>query len=303
MRTLFLLLILFPLFGKCEESTAPAALHRLEAIEIAINNSDDSSTVGGRKLADAYALLFPAAYRQQVTVSNDAKGLLALFSAANMLEFYTGAPGFADQMRTSFDAIRRQGEPRASDYVRMYQAYISSEQFDKAREFLARYPNPAVQRFPDVVGTIVRSPGMRLWKFDNEKNQVHQESFDMPRGAYIVVMSSPFCHFAQNAANDLAADPVLRTLMHGRSLWLTRIDRIFAPSAVQAWDARNPDFPMSVAANLPGWEQIDTWETPTFYFFYNGMLINRTKGWPSGGNKTAISEFFSRYGDGVTGVR
>ena len=294
MRTFFLLLILFPLFGRCEESTPPSALHRLEAIEIAINNSDDTSTVGGRKLMDAYARLFPGAYRKKALVSKDAKRLQELFSAANMLEFYSGSPGFADQMRTAFDAIRGLDEPRAGDYTRMYQAYLSSEQFEKARDFLAKYPNRAVQGFPEVVGESGRSPGMNLWKFDSEKNQVHQEPFHLPNGAYIVVMSSPFCHFAQNAANDLAMDAGLRTLMAGRSLWLTRIDRIFSPSAVKAWDARNPYFPMSVAANLPGWEQIDTWETPTFYLFYNGVLIRKINGWPAGGHKAEISEFFSQ---------
>ncbi|MDM5182109.1 hypothetical protein PO883_33605 [Massilia sp. DJPM01] len=251
--------------------------------------STSSSTANAQKIANAYLHLLPEFQRRKLLGSRKPESLQQLFDAADIAEFYSGDPRFANHMREAFDALVRLGEHKNSNFVKMYEAYISTEQFSQAANFIEKYPAPNVAKPPMVRGQTMRNSGNKLWNVDFKTGEIRQVSFVFPPGLFVIVMSAPRCHFAQNAVSDIEADSELRQLLAGKTLWLTRIDRGFDISQMQLWNQQHPELTMSLASDILSWKKIAYWETPTFYFFKDGVLVERIGGWPTKGRKQELT--------------
>lgn len=290
MRHFFLVLICWASsFGGAQAAPTPSAFDRLELVERGAVMSAASSTANAHKIANTYLHLFPEPHRRKLLGSRNPKSLRQLFNAADIAEFYTGDPRFAHHMREAFDALVLLGEQQNSNFFKMYEAYISTEQFSKAANFIEKYPAFNVAKPPMVFGDTIRNSGNKLWDVDFKTGEIRQVPFVFPPGLLVVVMSAPRCHFAQNAVSDIEADSELRQLLAGRTLWLTRIDRGFDLSQIQVWNQQHPEFTLSVASDILNWKKIAYWETPTFYFFKDGVLVERVGGWPTKGRKQELT--------------
>ncbi|NHZ35862.1 hypothetical protein [Massilia rubra] len=290
MRYLFLFLIAWTTgFGGAQANPIPSAFDRFAQVERAAVRSGVSSTASGRTIADAYLRLLPERYRRKLLGSRNRKSLQQLFNAADIAEFYTGDPRFANHMRDAFDALARIGEHKNSDSQKMYEAYISTEQFSQAASFIQKYPSSHLAMPPTVLGETVRKSGEKLWHVDFDTAEIRQVPFVFPKGLFVIVLSATRCHFTHNAVSDIEADPELQQLLAGRTLWLSRVDRGFDLSQIQSWNQQHPAFTMSLASDLSSWKQIAFWETPTFYFFKDGVLVDRMSGWPTKGRKQELS--------------
>jgi len=54
-------------------------------------------------------------------------------------------------------------------------------------------------------------------------------------------------------------------------------------SANAAWNVAHPLARMDYIYRQGDWTAIDTWSTPTFYFFRNGKPVGKLSGWAPGG--------------------
>ena len=72
--------------------------------------------------------------------------------------------------------------------------------------------------------------------------------------------------------------------------WVTPQQLAEDPSVSEAWRKRYPVAPLSEAFRATEWAGIDTWETPTFYFYKNGKLRSKLTGWPNEGRKAQFLE-------------
>jgi hypothetical protein len=297
MRHLIFLLLLCSSFATgANDISDRSRVAQLEAVEKSLLQSEASATVVGREVVLAYERIFPKKVRQEILASQDRNSLLELFAAADLVEFYTGNPSFADHMRAAFDALEKIGAPQHP--LRMYEAYISSEQFSNIQELLKQYPTLEAEPPPILIGDTSREPGKKIWTVNFNNNEVRQRNFVLPQGLYIIVMFEPQCHFSENAATAMELDEKLKGLTTDKISWLARIDRNFGISEVRRWNYRHPDFPVTIASDINNWTELDSWGSPTFYFFNDGVLVKKLRGWPSDDRKNEIMELIERYSTG-----
>ena len=45
---------------------------------------------------------------------------------------------------------------------------------------------------------------------------------------------------------------------------------------------------MSLADQRADWPALDSWGTPTFYFFQRGALVSKVRGWPRAGRRAEL---------------
>lgn len=293
MKKILLFLFLFYSVATAADQTPPRSrLAQLEDVEQVLVKSHAPSREIRSRIALAYARLFPVSHRNRILKSADKDSVLELFRAADIAEFYTSSPEYADHMRTAFDSLAEIGFPQ--NPLRIYEAYISSEQFFKLHDFLKLHPSLNVAPPPMVIGSTVNGR-RKIWELNLVSNEMSQQEFSFKKGLTLVVMLQPQCHFSERAAVSLEADTNFIQLTQGRILWLTRIDRNFSIASVKAWNSRHPLFPLTVGSNISDWNEIESWASPGFYFFYDGVLVKSFRGWLNETRKDDLIRYWESY--------
>jgi hypothetical protein len=111
---------------------------------------------------------------------------------------------------------------------------------------------------------------------------VSQQPIRLSRAVDIVVIGHPQCHFSRDAVAAIEADPRLTAIFARHARWLMPQDGRMQPRRVAAWNATHPLARMSYIYRQRDWTVIDTWSTPTFYFFRNGRQVGKLIGWAPG---------------------
>jgi hypothetical protein len=111
-----------------------------------------------------------------------------------------------------------------------------------------------------------------------------------PKNAnFVVVVAHPLCHFSQNAISAIAADPELSAGLK-QAIWLAPPDGNLRLDVFRNWNRIHPLQRMAIAYTKTEWPSIDSWETPTFYFFRKGELVGKVAGWPVSGHSQELRE-------------
>ncbi|HET9818384.1 MAG TPA: hypothetical protein VFP92_04380, partial [Rhodanobacteraceae bacterium] len=98
---------------------------------------------------------------------------------------------------------------------------------------------------------------------------------DMQAPLRIVVVAG--CHFSEDAARAIRADPQLDKLFHEHAVWLAAESESL-PDVLE-WNRQFPDQPMNVAWRNGEWSMLGSWDIPTFYVFRDGKQVDRWSGW------------------------
>ncbi|TPG11561.1 hypothetical protein EAH88_03350 [Rhodanobacter glycinis] len=214
-----------------------------------------------------------------------------LFRSATLAFRLTSQSAYLADMRADFAELARRHRVDRAHAGDLHDALILAHRTDEARALLAAYP--LLERSP---APIMRSP-MRirsgqpsLWIATpgTRRRELVRFRFNIRVPAQVVVLASTSCHFSENAARDIEADPLLSGVFREYAQWVVPADEVTAFDAVQAWNRAHPALRLGIAydsATLPMVQQI---ETPTFYFLDHGTVVDKVVGWPAAGNLDAI---------------
>lgn len=104
-------------------------------------------------------------------------------------------------------------------------------------------------------------------------------------GNKMVMVTHPFCGFSRKAFQDFSA--ITRQFLSTNGVIIAPINKKYEGEELQAvndWNQKNPDFIHLPVYNDSRLRAIELNSTPQFYFFKDGELIGKIRGWPKDGS-------------------
>jgi len=96
--------------------------------------------------------------------------------------------------------------------------------------------------------------------------------FDFPKGGHIIVVANDFCSFSKRFLNFVHSNDLIENSMKKNSTWISPVDFDLEEGAL-----------IKDIYNVSDWPEIESWETPSIYFFHDGKLVSKIIGWPNEG--------------------
>ncbi|TWI03605.1 hypothetical protein IP90_01419 [Luteimonas cucumeris] len=218
-----------------------------------------------------------------------------VFRAAQTNVFYNPTPKYARSAQTLLAEAQSRGLSRPTDFGYVYKALVSARLFDEAREFADQHPSSDRKPLPQLHD----APGLTgatAWALARDKRELTRKPIDLRQPAQVIVVSSPSCHFSQDAARDIRNDPMLAKLFRQHATWLNPPLGTSDFDDVQAWNREHPDQPMVIAYAKDEWPMFEDWGTPIFYIFKDGELAETVRGWGAGKPHDELSKALGRVG-------
>jgi len=57
---------------------------------------------------------------------------------------------------------------------------------------------------------------------------------------------------------------------------------------LQRWNREHRDYPVALVVRQTEWTFVDYWNTPTFYFLKDGVVVEKVVGWPKAGHRDEL---------------
>lgn len=185
-------------------------------------------------------------------------------------------PGQADQSQQVLALMHSHAEDTPTQASELFYALVALRKFDLADQLAREYPEGGMSTLPVRAFAAEAKTGLNtILQVSVDGRRLSRETVDLSHGLHIVVVAG--CHFARDAATAISASPELDRLFHRRAIWLAPAsERI---SDVAEWNRQLPSQPIQIAWAERNWQQITSWEMPTFYVFRDGTLLTQWSGW------------------------
>jgi len=202
------------------------------------------------------------------------------FRSADKLAFYSLGSSHVKEMRRSLDELERRGAAKRAERQTMLDTYIEVRWFRDATKFAAKPINSDLKVGPLFIPNARRHMGRSIWTVAPNGDSMNESDVSIDKGAKIIVVSSPWCHFSQNASAAIFKDEAMSAEMAKISLWIMPQTRLSKYDEMVEWNKRYVDWPIHEVNLQSDWPEIPSWATPGFFFFQNGKLVSSVIGWP-----------------------
>lgn len=239
------------------------------------------------------------AYFSKVSLhSLKSEELKGLFTASLNASSLSRDAHIAKQARFVFDEMNSRKILSGPDYQYMQGLYVRLRLFDAAKHFHEEFrEETGLESIPKINylqhDQIVRT----VFTVENQKEQINRVQFNITDDFFILVIAHPLCHFTQDAAISIDSDPQLKDFFSKHSKWLMPDDFRFSLSEIRRWNALFPNYKLSMVDNIHQWGEIESWDTPTFYFYRHGKVVSVIRGWPKGGHLNELNSLLDKYRD------
>lgn len=262
----------------CAFATCPESAIEQRYDELVLWTPDISMPEAKRAahISRAYDRLFARYQRAANLQTVSPPDLRLLKRAAEHVVFVLPDTRHITPLRRDLVEMQRREMTDDHDYRGLYDALVANRQFTIAENLARRHPGMDVGPLPTLNRSGPLQDGWPTALTTSEQGAaMTRKAFDLSVPLRIVVIAS--CHFSQDAARAIEADPPLRTLFANHAIWLASENESFA--AVIEWNQEFPDQPIHVAWRNNEWSMLDTWAMPTFYVFHKGQLTQKFSGW------------------------
>lgn len=248
-------------------------------------------------LEGAYQQWFaPLQNQADVHRTSDAE-LEWLFQAANIAAYWSLSDDYLSDMAMDLGGLEDRNRASTQDREYMFHALLMLRKFSEARALLDQHQGMQVPNVPRVENKVADTVhGHTVLAVEPGKPILTHQAAQLNPGIQIIVVGHPLCHFTQNAARALEHDPELLRVFKRHALWLAPQQGYLHVKAFQRWNREHPGERMVMAWKESEWPQIDTWATPTIYFFDDGELVYKIVGWPGQGNLDVLTAAARRLG-------
>jgi hypothetical protein len=234
------------------------------------------------------ATAFAGCARQWVALSREAPDrvpaatLQALVDETFMRSIPAADPAYVEAIEASVDELERRKLAEPSDRGLLVVTLQLNDRYDEAMRrqppertlYTSAFPRRVPAPRPRAAGAL------QAWSWDVQADTLTERTVDLAHGARVVVWSAPSCHFCEQAATDIDADPQLAKTLAAHALWVQRPLGGLEREAMQAWTARHPAAPIDVVSDPAGWPMPKAYGTPTFLFLQDGKVVTQVSGWP-----------------------
>lgn len=228
----------------------------------------------------AYSRDFAAVQNENSLQAMSPAEVASVFQATKSAQFMTDETKYVPNMELDLGELARRHLATQSEYNDMYDAYIGSRMFAKARELRQSHPSEAMDPVPNLDDmSNDGKAGPTLMTVSSDGNTLVRRNVDMQVRRKVIVVVTPWCHFAQRSLRDIASDPIIGNAFAEYATWVVPPNGSTAVMEVAAWNKQHPREQMLLAYNGAEWPMIDRWQLPTFYFFENGKLVSQVVGW------------------------
>lgn len=204
-----------------------------------------------------------------------------VFNILNIMTHHTNQVELVRKFISVSYELESRGDLSSSDEAIVLSEILAARLFEEAIDYKSKHPE-IMQEIPGLInaGNLMAPTVMELTS--DGKNLLRKE-FIFPPGGFIVIVGSPFCHFSMNAMKAITGDRRIGEKIAGKVQWIGPQDRKNEISAIRNWNKLYPETPLSIVYRADDWQQLHSWETPNFYFFNNGVLVDSFAGWPREG--------------------
>lgn len=237
--------------------------------------AEDDALTRARRMDALYRQLFPGTLVEQADKLTDPDLLLLARASAN------AAGSGSDQAATQdllalLVLLEQRGMGRGSLIQDAQRALLASGKLDDARALAAQHPAIALASIPTVGTPADALPvGPRWWRLSADATRMDAESADLAQTQILVLAG---CHFSEDAAQDIAADPELGPVFARHAHWLGQPPGVEYLDAWKAWNARFPNTQMYLITQRSDWTLLPTWRMPTYAIVRDGKVVDQASG-------------------------
>ncbi len=252
--------------------------------------SDDAL---GQALAVRFRALYPDAGDLDVLRASDEASLHLRFDDAMLASSYRTDPYAVDAMQASLAELEHRGAAKREELARMRNALLSARRFDDATKFGASHPKAGLAPLPRFVDAgNIASGQPSAWR---EAGDGRFERVGLDLGpAQVLVMAG--CHFSDDAAREISADPVLGPAFRAHATWLGLPPGPEDPADVAEWNRAHPQAPMLTLYDRAEWPMFPHWRMPSFFVVRDGTVVATVIGWKPADARDALVALMRKNG-------
>ncbi|MBN8734960.1 MAG: hypothetical protein J0H27_01695 [Xanthomonadales bacterium] len=222
-----------------------------------------------------------APYQQPAALAKlDDNDAVLLFRAASSVSFASHDTHHLVDLRLDLAELHRRGLATSARVSQVHDLLVAARHFDEANALARQYPTADIAPLPPLrLAANVHDGNPTVLTVNPDGKSILRRAIDMHVPLRIVVIAG--CHFSEDAARGIRANPVLDKLFHEHAIWLAPGNESL-PDVLQ-WNREFPNQTMNVAWSNREWQMLDSWLIPTFYVFRDGQQVDRWNGWGTDG--------------------
>lgn len=252
-----------------------------------IASSDQSTSEKARLVRAAYIKDFE---KDAATIPDDK--LADFFEATQYLMFYTLDKSRLPSFETMFARLVSTGRATSEQSLQLLQMYYSLREFEKANALLEQSsPNDSQRRTIKITDLASPSAPRTGWVLQ-EKRGLTRHDLSLKPGLHLVIVISPYCHFAIKAVTEMESNPTLAPLLRQKVTVMAMQDFNFNYDKYADWNRTHPLLPLVLTHSREEWPEVSHWASPVFLFFRDGKLQSTFSGWPPEGNWDKLYQGF-----------
>lgn len=258
---------------------------QLQRLDDTLHATTMSEEARGQALATRFRELYPDAGDPGALHISDDASLHLRFDDARLANFYRTDPYALDAMQASLAELELRGVAKREELARMRSVLLSARRFDDAASFGASHPKAGLAPLPRFVDAGSIAAGQpSVWR---EAGDGRFERIALDLGpAQVLVMAG--CHFSDDAAREIAADPVLGPAFRAHATWLGLPPGPEDPADVAEWNRAHPQAPMLTLYDRAEWPMFPEWRMPSFFVVRDGRVVGTVIGWKPADARDAL---------------
>lgn len=208
--------------------------------------------------------------------------LWLLFRAACHANFFVAESSRATALLSIFEELDKRGLATDEDARDVHGALLSAHLFDQANHLASTNADAGLDPLPLLLSIQDNSGGPSVWHWESDTSGTEawgRIPIDLAPVQLLVISG---CHNAEDAARDIANDPVLAPAFSQHARWLALQPCMESFDAVREWNQRNPAAVMDMIYDRREWAQFGVWAMPTFAVVKDGRVVESLSGWPRG---------------------
>lgn len=274
-------------------SEARAEIEKLSYLDTEYYYSENGNHFIGDKRSEIYKNFLEECLNKQL-VSYDLEALSSadlydIFDLIRHVNFYYQDPRLVKAMELIVLARQRRGDIVSNLLTSLHKAYIRGRAITEARQLEKRYPELQFTETLPLIKNISAERG--FLELDDNRQSILYRKFEFGPNGHVVVVSSPMCSPSKRFLSWLNA---LNREMY--KAIFSRFATFVSPPGdylhIESYHAANKEIApikLHYIYNKDQWPEIQLWNTPVFYFFYDGKLVSQLIGWPEEGREVALT--------------
>lgn len=219
--------------------------------------------------------------------SYDSESLRIRFDSANVVAFYSHDAAISSEIEAMYRILLESGMSNSDDRDAAIGAQIISRRFDMVNQISGLSSTDRAFRIPNIESKDLSE--LDRWQILSLRGEVlRREAFEIEKGDFVVIISSPLCAFSRAASSFIQGDEMMSHFFSRQGIWLMPPMRRLYLDRVVSWNKSHPDQEMVWAYKASNWPIIDNWSTPVFYFIRKGVVVEKITGWPKNGANAPV---------------